>query len=147
MKTRLTNKLSLAIVIAFLLTTFSNTSFAGQPFANIAKSSVQATSEVKLPDTPAGKTFAAFLKAFNTGDVEILKKFHTEYGGNPANAQKDMGFYEQSGGIKLVSIGKSSDYTLEVVIETKNGPEKLNLSIVVSKDAPNGIQMLRIEPA
>jgi hypothetical protein len=147
MKTRLTNKLHSAIVIAFLLTTFISTGFAGQPFSNAATASAQASSEVKLPDTPAGKTFAAFLKAFNTGDVEILKKFHTDHGGNPANAQKDLDFYQQSGGIKVISVGKSTDYTLELVIETKNGSEKLNLSIAVTKEAPYALQMLRIEPA
>lgn len=147
MKTRLINKLSLAIVIAFFVTTFINTSFAGQPLSKTAMSSVQASSEVKLPDTPAGKTFAAFLKAFNTGDIEVLKKFHTDHAGNPANAQKDLDFYQQSGGIKLVSVGKSTDYTLELVVETKNGPETLNLSIEVAKEAPYGLRMLRIQPA
>ena len=147
MKIRLRNKLHLAIVIAFFVTTCINTSFAGQPYTNAAKSSVQANSEVKLPDTPAGKTFAAFLKAFNTGDVEILKKFHTDHAGNPANSQKDMDFYQQSGGIKVVSVGKSTDYTLELVIETKNDSEKLNLSIAVAKEAPYALQMLRIQPA
>jgi hypothetical protein len=147
MKIRLRNKLHSAIIIAFFVTAFINTSFAAQPFSNPAKSSVQASSEVKLPDTPAGKTFAAFLKAFNTGDVEILKKFHTDHAGNPANAQKDLDFYQQSGGIKLVSVGKSSDYALELVIETKNGSEKLNLTIEVSKEAPHALRMLRIQPA
>jgi hypothetical protein len=147
MKSRLINKFSRAIVIGFLLTTFINTGFAGRPASSPIKPAVQAGGEVKLPDTPAAKTFAAFLKALNSGDVEIMKKFHKEYAGNLENAQKDWDFYQESGGIKLVSISKSSDYTLELVIETKSDSTKLSFAIVVSKNAPHAIESIQIHPA
>jgi hypothetical protein len=147
MKSRFINKLSVAIVLAFVLMTFINTGFAGRTAAGASKPAVQAGGEVKLPDTPAAKTFAAFLKALNSGDVEIMKKFHKEYAGNIENAQKDWEFYQESGGIKLVSISKSSDYTLELVIETKSDSAKLSFAIVVSKNAPHAIESIQIHPA
>src|SRR5205085_8463065 len=39
---------------------------------NQAGSVVPSGEEGKLPDTPAGKTFAAFLKAFNSGNLETM---------------------------------------------------------------------------
>lgn len=147
MNSRLINRFSMAIVVALLLTTFISTGLAGRTASSALKPAVQAGSEVKLPDTPAAKTFAAFLKALNSGDVEIMKKFHKEFAGNPANAQKDWDFYQESGGIKLVSISKSSDYTLELVVETKNDSARLSFAIVVSKNAPHAIESIQIHPA
>src|SRR5262245_60431813 len=65
---------------------------------------------IKLPDTPAGKTLGEFLKAFNTGDLETLKRFHKEHGGDEENAQQDLGFYRQSGGLKLHSVTRSDQF-------------------------------------
>ncbi|MBK9316122.1 MAG: hypothetical protein IPM55_18060 [Acidobacteria bacterium] len=53
---------------------------------------VQSSAEVKIPDTPAGKTFKAFLEAFNSGDVNKMKAFHRDRGGDEENAEKDLGF-------------------------------------------------------
>jgi hypothetical protein len=147
MKNRFLTQLSMAIVVALLLSTFGNRGFAGQPVSSRIKPAVQAGGEVKLPDTPAAKTFAAFLKSLNSGDVETMKKFHKEYAGNLENAQKDWAFYKESGGIKLVSISKSSDYTLEMVVETKNDSARLTFAIVVSKNAPHAIESIQIHPA
>jgi len=51
---------------------------------------------IELPDTPAGKTLEEFIKAFNTGDLETLKRFHKEHGGDEENARQDMGFFHQT---------------------------------------------------
>jgi hypothetical protein len=147
MKNRVRNRHSSAVVIALLLSTFIHPSFAARPGSTAIASFAQAAGEVKLPDTPAAKTFAAFLKALNSGDLEVMKKFHKEYAGNLENANKDFEFYQQSGGIKLVSINQASDYALELVVQTKNDSEKLAFTIEVAKAAPHAIISIRIQPA
>src|SRR5262245_14847399 len=70
----------------------------------------------KLPDTPAGKTLGDFIKAFNTGDLETLKRFHKERGGDEENAQQDIGFYQESGGLEVYSVTRSEQYEIEVLV-------------------------------
>ena len=147
MKTRLRDRFSVAIIVVLFTTLFIHTGFAGRLSSNATRPSPQTASEVKLPDTAAGKTFTAFLKAFNTGNLETMKKFHSDYAGNPQNAEKDLDFYQQSGGIKVVSIGKSSDYALEVIVETKNDSQHLNFALEVDKNAPYAIVSIHIHPA
>jgi hypothetical protein len=142
MKSVYRNQLTLLLVVALFATLFVNTTLAQQ-----SSTAAPANKEVKLPDTAAGKTFAAFLKAFNSGDLETMKTFHTEHAGDPENAQKDMEFYQQSGGITVLSIGKSSDYALEVTIETKTGGRQLSFAIEVDQQSPYGIQSIRVRPA
>jgi hypothetical protein len=68
-------------------------------------SSTEAGGElIELPDTPAGKTLGEFIGAFNTGDLESLKRFQRERGGDEENARKDMEFYQESGGLKIHSV-------------------------------------------
>ncbi len=55
---------------------------------------------LKLPNTPAGNTLGKFIRAFNTGDLANLRRFHEGHGGDPGNVQQDIGFYKQSGGLK-----------------------------------------------
>lgn len=106
-----------------------------------------AAGEVKLPDTAAGKTFAAFLKAFNSGDIETMRKFHGDMGGDVANAEKDNEFYQQSGGITVQSIVSSSDTALEVIVETKNGGMRLSFALEVDKNPPHQITNIHVHPA
>lgn len=111
------------------------------------QTAVAAGEEVKLPETPAGKTFAAFMKAINSGDVEKMKQFHRERDGDVANAEKDMEFYQRSGGFTVLEVTKSSDYALEATIEPKNNPARLNFSIEVDSKAPHAILGIRVTQA
>ena len=134
-------KLSVAVAVLMLSTMFFIPVSAGQ------KSPTESKPEVKLPDTAAGKTFAAFLKAFNSGDIETMRKFHRETGGDPANAEKDNEFYQQSGGITVQSIVTSSDNALEVIVETKRGGMQLSFAIEVDKNPLHQIMNIRVHPA
>ncbi|MEK7829795.1 MAG: S41 family peptidase, partial [Acidobacteriota bacterium] len=65
--------------------------------------------EAKLPDTAAGKTFAEFFKAFNTGDLETLKRFHKKHGNPEDNAEQDVRAFNQTGALTLHSVASSSN--------------------------------------
>lgn len=100
-----------------------------------------------LPNTPAGKTFGAFLAALNSGKLDELKKFHAERGGNPDNAEQDMNFYNQSGGLKPHSITRASDTEIEVLVQMKKTERWVNFVVSVEAAAPHGITGLRVQPA
>jgi C-terminal processing protease CtpA/Prc len=101
---------------------------------------------LKLPNTPAGNTFGEFMRAFNTGDLTALRRFHEEHGGNPENAQKDIGFYEQSGGLKLHRVISSSEHAIEVLAQAQKDESWLSFAISVAALPPNGITDIRVRP-
>jgi C-terminal processing protease CtpA/Prc len=101
---------------------------------------------IKLPNTPAGKTLEEFIRAFNTGDLATLRRFHEAHGGDPDNAQQDIGFYEQSGGLKLHSVISSSEHAIEVLVQAKNDENWLSFAISVAALPPNGITDIRVRP-
>jgi CubicO group peptidase (beta-lactamase class C family) len=103
-------------------------------------------STTALPNTPAGKALDAFLKALNSGNLDALKRFHQERGGNPENAQQDFGLYQQSGGLKLHSVTRSTDYEIEVLVQAKKDGHWLNFGIGVESQAPHPIADIRIRP-
>jgi hypothetical protein len=141
---RIAMRTQIAVAALALAITFSIPVSARQKSSADAK---PAAGEVKLPDTAAGKIFAAFLKSFNSGDIETMRKFHRDLGGDVANAEKDNDFYQQSGGITVQSIVSSSDTALEIIVETKNGGMRLSFALEVDKNPPHRIMNIRVQPA
>ncbi|MEP7274140.1 MAG: serine hydrolase domain-containing protein, partial [Acidobacteriota bacterium] len=104
------------------------------------------TAPTALPNTPAGRTLRAFLDAFNTGEIEALRRFHREHGGDEAYAEKDLGFFKESGGLKVHRITRSSDYEIEILAQSMRGDAWFKFSIAVEKAPPHGIAGIRVEP-
>lgn len=102
---------------------------------------------IELPDTPAGKSLGEFIRAFNTGDLESLKRFHRERGGDEENARKDMEFYQESGGLRIHSLMRSDRFEIEVLARMKKGERWVSFAIGVEPQAPYGIADIRIRPA
>jgi len=130
--------------------------FTGQPVEYVPAVSTQqnqspaqsqsATAEFKYPDTPAGRTLNKFLQALNSGDLAAMKKFHQETGGDPENAEQDLGFYQQSGGLKPYSVVSSSQFEIQILAQGKKDERWLNFSITVESQAPHAVTELRINP-
>lgn len=106
-----------------------------------------AAAAIAWPNTPAGKTVAAFLTAFNSGKLAALQQFHQEHGGNPANAEQDMNFYNQSGGLNPHSIKRSTDTQIEVLVQMKKTERWVVFAISVEAQAPHGITDIRVQGA
>jgi CubicO group peptidase (beta-lactamase class C family) len=102
---------------------------------------------VKLPDTAAGKSLGEFIKAFNSGDLETMKRFHREHGGNEENAQQDLGFFQQTGGLRIQSVSRSDQFEIEVLTQARNGDRWQSFAIGVDPNAPHGIVEIRVRPA
>ncbi|HKP11050.1 MAG TPA: serine hydrolase domain-containing protein [Blastocatellia bacterium] len=101
----------------------------------------------RLPDTPAGKTFAAFLVALNSGSLEQMRRFHSERNGQVDNAEQDMQFYDQSGGLVLHSVKQSSDYEIATLVQTKKDGRWLVFKMNVEATAPYPPTTIKVEPA
>jgi len=112
-----------------------------------AQTPATAEANIAMPQTPAASTFEKFIRAFNTGNLETLRRFHQDHGGDPENAQQDLGFYEQSGGLKPHSVTKSSDYEIQVLVQTKKDGRWLNFGMGVASMPPHGINDIQTRPA
>src|ERR1051325_2534054 len=109
--------------------------------------SAQTAKDVKLPDTPAGKTFTAFIAALNSGDIEVMRRFHSERSGDVENAQQDLDFYKQSGGLKLHSVTQSSEHEIEALVQAKSDGRWLNFRMRVDSTPPHPAVEIGIQPA
>ncbi len=127
------NKILLAVFVLAGLATFA---LAQKP----------ADEAVKFPDTPAGKTVAEFFAAFNSGNVETMKKFHQTHGGPEDNAEKDKEMFDKTGGLKVHSIKRAEKTEIEVLVQTKNDSRWLSFSFNVSGEAPHAIEGIRVQP-
>ena len=111
------------------------------------KSAAASTLDEELSKTPGGKTVAKFLAALNSGEIKTMRTFHESFGGNPENAEKDMDFYEQSGGVKLHSLTSSAKNKINLLAQTKKDARWVTLMFTVSEDEPHGIRGISIRPA
>ena len=105
-----------------------------------------AQQEVKLPETPAGKTFGEFLKAFNTGDLETLKRFHRNHGGREDNAEQDLGAFKRTGAMKLHSIANATNTSIEAIVQTSNEGNWLSFTIGIDPNPPYPVTEIRARP-
>lgn len=109
------------------------------------QSGATSTQSVKLPDTPAGKTFGEFLKAFNTGDLETLKSFHKSHGGPEDNAEQDLGAFKRTGAMTLHGVANSTNTSIEAIVQASNG-NWLSFTIGVDPNPPYPVTEIRVRP-
>ncbi|PYT95048.1 MAG: hypothetical protein DMG36_03195 [Acidobacteria bacterium] len=78
-----------------------------------------AQAQPAIPDTPAGRTFKAWLEAFNSGDhAQMDTYFHKYDPGKPVD--NEMQFRSMTGGFDLVQIVKSEPLRLEFLIKERS---------------------------
>jgi CubicO group peptidase (beta-lactamase class C family) len=112
-----------------------------------ASVTAQTSDAPKLPDTPAGRTLAAFLIALNSGDLQTLVRFHSERGGDEGNAKEDLNFFNQSGGLNLSKVIKSSEFEIEVLTQAKKDNRWLRFNMRVEQTAPYQPIEIGVRPA
>jgi retinol-binding protein 3 len=71
-----------------------------------------------IPDTPAGRTFNAWLEAFNSGDLAQIDAYDRKY--DPSkSADDEMGFRSMTGGFQLLEIVKSEQRHVEFLLKER----------------------------
>lgn len=101
----------------------------------------------ELAKTPAGKTVAKFFAAFNSGDLKQMRAFHESFGGDTENADKDLKFYEQTGGLKPDSLTRPAKDRIAVLVQTKKDARWLTFEFTVDTEEPYGINSIGVRPA
>ena len=62
-----------------------------------------------IPDTPAGRQFAAWLALFNRGDRDAYKEFiDKNYPSDPLPVDREMAFREMTGGFDVKQVEPST---------------------------------------
>lgn len=126
-------------LIIVLLSLASLTSAIGQ--------SVQKKRETKslmLPDTPAGHQMAEWLRVFNTGNTNNLRRFISENYPPSAlerlsvndRAAKDGGLYVRTQGLDLRRIEKSDSYAIVVLAQERLDEGWVRINIGVETATP-----------
>lgn len=101
----------------------------------------------ELSKTPAGKTVAKFLAAFNSGDIKAMRAFHESFGGDLENAEKDKDFYDRTGGLKPHSLTRLSKDQIAVLVQTKKDGRWLTFEFGLDTQEPHGINTINVRPA
>ena len=102
---------------------------------------------VTLPDTPAGRQMTDFLKAFNSGDADLNRRFIAEHFAKTAlkqnsleeRAARQKSLFTLTQGLSLRRIEKSEDYAIIVFAQERLDETLMRVNIEVEKDAPHKI--------
>lgn len=92
-------------------------------FVSRATPQTSAQAQPTIPDTSAGRTFKAWLEAFNSGDRAVLDAYLHKYDpGKPVD--REMEFRGMTGGFDLLQIVKSEPLHLEFLVKERRGDTK-----------------------
>jgi D-alanyl-D-alanine carboxypeptidase len=94
--------------------------------------------EPQLPDTPAGRQFAAWLKAFNDPDPAGFKAFAAKnFPKRQGGSDRDAHFREQTGGFEFIKAEQSTDTHFSGLVKERKSNQYARFVIDVEKDEPH----------
>jgi len=97
----------------------------------------RAAADAETPKTPAGRVFAAWLAAFNSGDAAQFRAFDAAYPREGAPPVEDrLRFREMTGGFTVIRIEKSDPLSLVVLLQEKGSDTMVRLEMNISADEP-----------
>jgi len=107
----------------------------------------RAAADVEPPQTPAGKVFAAWLAAFNSGDAAQLRAFDAAYPrqGPTPPVEDRLRFREATGGFTVVRIEKSEPLSIVALLQEKSSDTVARLDLKVSSEEPPKILSSKVE--
>src|SRR5205807_5004982 len=99
-----------------------------------------------VPDTPAGRQFAAWLALFNRGDRDAYKEFiDKNYPSDPQPVDREMAFREMTGGFDVKQVEPSkADTQAELLLQGRNSDQFARIVVVVEPAEPHRIVDLAI---
>ncbi len=113
----------LALVLALLTPGVRQTTSAAQ------------AAQPTIPDTPAGRTFRAWLEAFNTGDRGLMEAYFHKY--EPSKSvENEMRFRGMTGGFELLKVVKSEPLHLEFLVKERNSDTQAVGTLDVKEGEP-----------
>src|SRR5438552_5026803 len=73
-----------------------------------------------IPDTPAGRTFKAWLDSFNSGDRPTMEAYYHKYQPD-RSVEQEIRFRDMTGGFELLKIMKSEPRHIEFLVKERHG--------------------------
>ncbi|WP_244884941.1 serine hydrolase domain-containing protein [Singulisphaera acidiphila] len=136
---------TITITAAILFCLMSATLPAQSPPTSSPPEQVQAVTA--LPETPAGKQFAAWLAAVNTGRRETLRQFISENYAPPPNGSlpvdqitdRQFKSFNDTGGFDVRKIAASSPEKIAVVVQAKRTEKWMVIGMTVGAQSPHNI--------
>ncbi|PYQ63134.1 MAG: hypothetical protein DMF53_11085, partial [Acidobacteria bacterium] len=102
--------------------------------------------QVEIPSTPAGKVFAAWLTALNSGDPARYRAFDAAYPRKDAPPMEDrLAFQDSTGGFTLLRVEKSEPLSLVALLQENVSDTVARLEMGVSADDPPKLLVATIE--
>src|SRR4051794_5397699 len=106
-----------------------------------------ACAQTAIPATPAGRIFAAWMEAFNSGDRAKIDLFVKKYEPLLQHAELTSAqFRGQSGGVNLLAVTRSEKYTLAFRLQEKSQPTILYGKLDVTASQAPAIQNFLLHP-
>jgi hypothetical protein len=103
------------------------------------------SAQPRLPDTPAGRTFGAWLAALNSGDRDQIAAYVQKYDPN-GKVEGIMRLRAMSGGFDLQQIVESQRVHLEVLLAGHTGPRVTLVEFDVTDADPARVTRFRPHP-
>ena len=72
-----------------------------------------------IPDTPAGRTFKAWLDSFNSGDRPTMEAYYHKYQPD-RSVEREIRFRDMTGGFELLKIMKSEPLHIEFLVKERH---------------------------
>jgi CubicO group peptidase (beta-lactamase class C family) len=94
-----------------------------------------ASAQPMLPTTPAGRVLAAWLSAFNSGDLAALQAFDATHRPDAPAVSFTQRLRTNTGGFTLVRIEKSTPTTITALLEENDARRLARLELEVTDDA------------
>ena len=105
-------------------------------FALLLASSTLA--QPQIPDTPAGRVFAAWLTAFNSADLAQIREFNrlyrTQEGKPYPPAEATLDFRAMTGGFTLIRIEKQEPASIVALIQERAGDTVARVELTITGD-------------
>jgi CubicO group peptidase (beta-lactamase class C family) len=100
---------------------------------------------VTLPDTPAGRQFAAWLAAFNSGKRETMRRFIEDHFDKPPNgslpagelADHDMVTFRETGGLLVRKVVSSTPAAVTALVEGRQTGYWMRVQFYVKAQPPD----------
>ena len=106
-----------------------------------------ASAQPAVPTTPAGRVLAAWLSAFNSGDVAALQAFDAAYRPDAPPVAVTQRFRSDTGGFTLLRIERSTPTTIAALVEEKDSRRLARLELEVTDEAKPIVVSSTLRPA
>jgi len=106
---------------------------------------VAASAQTRTPDTPAGRQFAAWLEAFNSGDrAKLLAYLQQNYPARAPDIDREMGFRDKTGGFDLKKVEQSAAQHFSGVVKERGSDQFGRFDLEVEPTAPYRISKFEL---